>query len=404
VVGGLGVKAVISSPELEGVSQAVQPPNSDDWYLVEQGGRIRVFSKGALLPAPFYDVSAEIQIDPTYDERGLHSIAFAPDYETSGLFYIVLTPTTGGRANRDLLLEHKRSAADPYVADMAVVREIHSSEGRNPNNLFANIHNAYHAAFGPDGMLYYGMGDGGGSCNDNQGFVGSPQDIMQPFGKLLRLDLSRPAPHGAADNPFQDGDPRILHLGLRNPFRFTWDRETGDLYIGDVGQDTHEELNVAPAGAKGLNFGWAAEEGEETTCAGRSLRDGATVTRPIFFTTHGGGTGIRVVCKTSPFCDYGAIVAGPVYRGTALPALRGVYFFGDWSADNMAALVHCGDKTSPVTVIDIVADPNQPNNGYLVPLDGMPDIESLTSIVEDHDREMYLVVNGDTLAQIVPPP
>jgi glucose/arabinose dehydrogenase len=405
VIGGLGLKPVITDPGLSGVSQAVQPPNSDDWYLIEQGGIIRVFSKGSLLPAPFYDVSGEIDIDPMYDERGLHSIAFAPDYETSGTFYIVVTPTTGARANRDLLLEHKRSTADAFKADMTPVRALYDLEGRSPNDLFANIHNSYHAAFGPDGMLYVGMGDGGGSCNDNLGFVGSPQDITKPYGKMLRLDPKQPAPHGAADNPFVgDGDGRVFHIGLRNPFRFTWDSGTGDLYIGDVGQDTHEEIDVAPKGSKALNFGWAAEEGEEGTCSGKALREGATVTKPIFFTTHGGGSGIRVVCKTSPFCDYGAIVGGPVYRGAALPQYDGVYFFGDWSADNLAALTRCGDAVSPVTVIDIVADPNQPKNGFLVPLDGMPDVESLTSIVEDHDHEMYLVVNGNTLAQVVPAP
>lgn len=405
VIGGLGLKPVITDKSLSGVSQAVQAPNSDDWYLIEQGGIIRVFSKGSLLPSPFYDVSGEIDVDPMYDERGLHSIAFAPDYETSGTFYIVLTPTTGARANRDLLLEHKRSAADPFKADMTPVRELYDFEGRSPNDLFANIHNSYHAAFGPDGMLYVGMGDGGGSCNDNMGFVGFPQDISKPYGKILRLDPKQPAPFGAADNPYvSDGDGRVLHIGLRNPFRFTWDSDTGDMYIGDVGQDTHEEIDVAPKGSKALNFGWAAEEGEEGTCSGKTLRAGATVTKPIFFTTHGGGSGIRVVCKTSPFCDYGAIVGGPVYRGAAMPQYNGVYFFGDWSADNLAALTRCGDKVSPVTVIDIVADPNQPKNGFLVPLDGMPDVESLTSIVEDHDHEMYLVVNGNTLAQVVPAP
>jgi len=403
-VAGLGLKTIVSSSELKTLSQAVQAPGSDAWYLIEQGGKIRVFVDGALKPTPFYDVSSEMQLDAMYDERGLHSIAFPPDYATSGLFYVVLTPTTGTRANRDLVLEHKRSAADPYRADPAVVREFLNLEGVTPNSLFANIHNAYHAQFGPDGKLYVGMGDGGGSCNDNQGFVGFPQDISKPYGKILRFDPSSAAPYGAADNPFvQDGDPRVFHYGLRNPFRFSWDLTTGDLYIGEVGHDTHEDINVAPAGSKGLNFGWAAWEGDQATCTGKTLRAGSTVTPPIFFTTHGGGSGIKVECKTSPFCDYGAIVGGPVYRGSLFPALQGVYFFGDWSADNLGALRHCADKTSPVTVIDIVADPNQPTHGFLVPGAGVPDVQAVTSIVEDHQHEMYLVLNGNTLAAIVPP-
>lgn len=403
-IGGLGLRAVISGSGLSLMNTAVQPPDSDDWYLVEQGGRIMVLSQGTLRETPFYDVSSEMDIDPSYDERGLHSIAFAPDYAESGLFYVVMTPTTGDRANRDLVLEHRRSETDPYLADMTVTRTLLDLEGISPNSLFANIHNAYTAKFGPDGLLYVGMGDGGGSCNDNTGFVGAPQDIAAPYGKILRFDMSQPAPYGAADNPFvSEGDARVLHYGLRNPFRFSWDATTGDLFIGEVGQDTHEEINVAPAGSKGLNFGWAADEGDEQVCAGRDLRPDSTATPPIFFTTHGSGSGIRVSCSTSPFCDYGAIVGGTVYRGSALPDLRGVYLFGDWSADNMAALYYCNGQTSDITVIDLVADPNLPDNGYLLPEAGVPAITDLTDIVEDQAHELYLVINGDTLAQIVPP-
>ena len=126
-IGALGLRKVFQSSELATVSFAAQPPDSDDWYLVEQRGRIRVLSGGVLAPTPFYDVTSEIALDPSYDERGLHSIAFAPDYATSGLFYIVLTPTEGERKDRDLLLEHQRSAADPYVADMTPKRTIMST-------------------------------------------------------------------------------------------------------------------------------------------------------------------------------------------------------------------------------------------------------------------------------------
>jgi len=406
MVGGIGISTVVSSNELVGVSYAAQPPGSDDWYLIEQRGRIRVFSGGMLKAAPFFDISAEITLDATYDERGLHSIAFAPDYATSGLFYVVVTPSTGNRANRDLVLEYRRSESDPYVAETTSTREILNLEGVAQSGLFSNLHNAYMAKFGPDGMLYVGMGDGGGSCNDNPGFEDSPQDIENPHGKLLRFDLSAEAPYGAADNPFvADGDPRVLHYGLRNPFRFGWDRLTGDLYIGDVGQDTHEELNVAPAGAQGLNFGWASLEGDEGTCAARAQRPGSTVTAPIFFTTHGGGSGLAPPCSTSAFCDYSSIVAGAVYRGTALPALQGMFLFGDWAGDNMAALYHCDGQTSETTVIDLVRDANFPDNGYLVKVgDGVPDIDSVTSIIEDHAGELHMTVNGTTLLKLVPAP
>ncbi|HEY3496427.1 MAG TPA: PQQ-dependent sugar dehydrogenase [Polyangiaceae bacterium] len=406
VVGGIGLSTVFSSNELVGASYAVQAPGSDDWYFVEQRGRIRVLAGGALKPAVFYDVSSEITLDTGYDERGLHSIAFPPDYAESGLFYVVLTPTTGARANRDLVLEHRRSTTDPYVADMAVTREILNLEGVAQSGLFSNLHNAYMAKFGPDDMLYVGMGDGGGSCNDNPGFQDSPQDIANPHGKLLRFDLAAAAPYGAADNPFvADGDPRVLHYGLRNPFRFGWDRVTSDLYIGDVGQDTHEELNAVPKDAKGINFGWASEEGDEGTCPARALRPNSTVTKPIFFSTHGGGSGLAPACSTSPFCDFSSIVAGAVYRGSAMPALYGMFLFGDWASDNMAALYHCGEETSEVTSIDYVRDANLPDNGYLVKADEeVPDLESITAIVEDHAGELHVMANGNSLLKLVPAP
>lgn len=403
-VGALGLELVLSSEELSTLSYARQPPDSEDWYLVEQSGVIRVLTDEGLRSTPFYDVSSEIEINPTYEERGLHSIEFAPDYETSGLFYVTLTPTSGERANRDLVLEHRRSDADPYVADMEVTREILNLQGRNSSGIRDNIHNNYTAKFGPDGMLYVGSGDGGGICNDNPGFEDTPQDIGSTYGKILRFDLSEDAPYAAADNPFVGtGDPRVLHYGLRNPFRFSWDTETLDLYIGDVGQDTHEEISVAPAGSQGLNFGWATWEGGEMVCDDRPLAEGSEVTPPIFFTTHSGA--FNSGCSTTPFCDYSAIVGGYVYHGQALPALEGVYLFGDWVGDNMGALYHCDGETSEVTPIDYVRDPNLPNDGYFVKVgNGVPDLSSITAIVTDHDQELYLVANGDSLLKIVPAP
>lgn len=406
VVGGLGLKTVITSPDLSTVSYAIQPPDSDDWYLVEQRGRIRILRDGALLATPFYDVSSEISLNAMYDEQGLHSIAFPPDYATSGKFFVVLTPNVGDRAHRDLLLEHQRSAENPDVADQTVLREFLNLEGRDTTGLFDNLHNAYMARFGPDGMLYVGMGDGGGECNNNEGFQDLPQDVNSPMGKILRFDPSRPAPYGAADNPFVGvGDERVYHYGVRNPFRFSWDSATGNFFFGDVGQDTHEELNVAPAGSVGLNFGWANYEGNSQTCTGRSLHTGATAIPPIFATDHGGGTGLAPACQTSPFCDYSSMVGGAVYHGTALPQLRGMFIFGDWAGDNMAALYYCDGETSEVTPIDYVPDPNVPTNGYLLAADDdVPELKNITTIIEGHDGELYMTVNGNSLVQIVPAP
>src|SRR5690606_36552846 len=141
--------------------------------------------------------------------------------------------------------------------------------------------------FGPDGMLYVGMGDGGGDCNAAR--RGAPQDVDSPYGKILRLDPNQPAPYAAEGNPFvEGGDPRVLHYGLRNPFRFSFDSQTGDLYIGEVWQWTNDWVSYAPAGAQGLNFGWPTFEGttENPTaqCDSGSvgIRAGATRTAPIF--------------------------------------------------------------------------------------------------------------------------
>jgi glucose/arabinose dehydrogenase len=286
---------------------------------------------------------------------------------------------------------------------MVPTRELLNLEGRSSNGLLDNVHNAYMAKYGPDGMLYLGMGDGGGECNNNPGFEDLPQDVGSPMGKILRLDPNQPEPYAAADNPFADsGDPRVFHYGVRNAFRFNWDSQTGDFYFGDVGQDTHEEINVAPAGSAGLNFGWPAVEGDEGTC-NRSLASGSQDVPPIFFSTHGGGTGLAPACSTSAFCDYSAIVGGVVYRGSTVESLRGAYLFGDWAGNNMAALYHCDGETSEVTVIDYELDLNLPNNGYLEKVgDGVPDISNITAIEEGADGEIYITANGNSLLKVVP--
>jgi glucose/arabinose dehydrogenase len=416
-LGALGLQMVLRSTTLKTLAYAAQPPDSKDWYLVEQSGKIWILSGGKLSAAPFFDVSSDIQVKPDYEERGLHAIEFARDFAKSGLFYVVLTPTKGAQANRDLVLEYRRSEADPTLAEKTPTRELLNEAGIATDGLLNNVHNNYLAKFGPDGMLYIGTGDGGGSCNDNTGFQGSPQDTKNIHGKILRLDLTQPAPYGAKDNPFAaTGDARVLHFGLRNPFRFSWDAETGDLYIGDVGQDAHEEINVALAGKKGLNFGWPAYEGKETgtgmststggkLCPKKDLAAGSEAVMPVFFTDHGGGGNqFGAGCNVSPFCDFGAIVGGFVYRGKAIPALRGAYLFGDWVSDNMAAIYSCAGQTSQPTVIDYVRDLNLPKNGYFSLIDDAPELKSITAVLEDQDRELYLIANGDSLLKIVPAP
>jgi glucose/arabinose dehydrogenase len=404
VVGKLGLQAIISGQGLSSLTEAHQPPGSDDWYLVQQNGLIRVLQNGVLRPTPFLDLSAEITLfnAPVYEDRGLVSIEFAPDYATSGRFYVSVTANRGPDENLDQIRSYVRAAGDPYVADVATRQDILSLAGSHVNALSdytTNIHNGGRITFGPDGMLYLAMGDGGGiNCGDSE--PNAQQDVNTLFGKLLRLDLSKPPPYAADDNPFvQGGDPRVLHYGLRNPFRYSFDRLTGDLYIGDVGQNTYEEISFAPAGSKGLNFGWAHFEGpsNDTCGAFRPLRPGSVHTPPIVSVE-------RNAFANNPFADYNAMIGGVVYRGSALPQLQGIYFFGGYAGARLGALRQCGSTTSLPTPVAKRCNANSPSEACLRSLNGAPAFSELRAIVEDHAGEMYMVANGNTLFKVVPLP
>ena len=413
----LGLEQIVESNELTVMVYAQQPPGSDDWYLVDALGYVRVFSNGSLLPTPFLDVSSEVQ-DSTfgnsapsggsqnYDERGLLSIAFAPDYATSGKFYVTLIPTTiaSDNTDHDLVLEYTRSAENPLIADPASRKVIldlpPGGEGYVEGNTFsyAKYHNASTALFGPDGMLYVGMGDGGGDCNAAR--PGVPQDVSSPYGKILRLDPSQPEPYAAQGNPFADGgDPRVYHYGVRNPFRFSFDPATGDIYIGEVGQWMHDSVAYAPANAPGSNFGWPAFEGTQENpsqqCASTTeLRAGSTRTAPIFNLTHGSEGGVSNLIV--------AIVGGTVYRGSAIPELAGAYLFGEFYPNRpMRALYQCGSETSPVLEIQKICDPNTPNAACFIAQGDAPDLRQVGAIVRGNDGELYLPANGNALLKIV---
>ncbi len=416
----LGLEEVAQSDDLTIFVYAAQPPGSNDWYLVDAMGYVRVFSGGMMQPMPFLDLSAEMQNSTfsgsgapsggtqNYDERGLLSIAFPPDYGTSGKFYVTLIPTSGADTNHDLVLEFQRSSANPLVADPGTRKPIldlepSAAQGGTGVNL-ENYHNGSTVMFGPDGMLYVGMGDGGGECNNATDRVGAPQDISSPYGKILRLDPNGEAPlYAAAGNPFaQDGDPRVLHYGLRNPFRFSFDPATGDLYIGEVGQWTYDWITFARANAMGQNFGWPRFEGPQENPAAQCnsstpLRTGSTRTNPIFNLSHGNQGGAANLLT--------AIVGGTVYRGSAIPELQGVYLFGEFYPNRpMRALVQCEDQTSEVTTIQKRCDPNQPDAPCFAPVSGAPELVQVGAIVTGNDGELYLAANGNSLLKIVPAP
>ncbi len=257
---------------------------------------------GRRLARPFLDISSNVRTD---SERGLLSMAFAPDYKSSRRFYIYFTDRSG-----DIhIQEFKRSAGNPNVADRGSGRNLLTINHREFGN-----HDGGQLQFGPDNHLYAGVGDGGGAGDPhNHG-----QSLNTDLAKLLRIDPRHPAGgrrYGVKGNPFvsrRGARPEIWAYGLRNPWRFSFDRRTGDLVIGDVGQGTQEEIDFARRGhGRGANYGWNVFEGR------RRFRSGSApgAVRPRVTHNHSGG--------------YCAITGGYVVRDRSLGSLYGRYVYGD---------------------------------------------------------------------------
>ena len=276
------------------------PAGDPRLFIVEQEGRIRIVDNGRLLERPFLDITGKVGC---CGERGLLSIAFHPQYRTNGFFYLNYTDNRG-----DTRIERYTVSADRNVADAGSAKLILGID-----QPYAN-HNGGLSLFGPDGMLYIGMGDGG-SGGDPQGNGQDPNTLL---GKMLRIDIDRGDPYAVPpDNPFvrnRAGRAEIWATGLRNPWRFTFDRVAGLLYIGDVGQNAQEEINVVPATRAAVNYGWNVMEG--TACfRGRSCNKSA-FEPPALTYQHGDG-----VCS---------VIGGPVYRGSRIPEIEGHHFYSDY--------------------------------------------------------------------------
>lgn len=285
---------------------------SDRLFVVELTGRIRVVKDGAAVPEPFLDLSDLVS---TGGERGLFSVAFAPDYATSGIFYVDYTDKAG-----DSVIARYRVSADPDRADPASVEVLLQVEQPYTN------HNGGQLAFGPDGFLHIGFGDGG-SGGDPKGNAQNPETLL---GKMLRIDVSHPGAYGIPlDNPFVGetaSRAEIWALGLRNPWRFSFDRSTGELYIADVGQSAWEEINVEPAGSGGRNYGWNRFEGTHAYPQG-AKRDSKGYTMPVVEYDRKAGQ---------------SVTGGFVYRGRRSAALTGVYFYADYTSGRLWALRRVG--------------------------------------------------------------
>jgi len=316
-------------------------------FVVEQSGQIRIVQHGQLLPAAFLDIHTRLV---SGGEQGLLSVAFHPNYGTNGYLYVNYTDLNGDtRVER-----YTVSAADSNLADTATHKLIIFIPQPYTN------HNGGLVMFGPDGMFYIGMGDGG-SVGDPQNRAQSPDSLL---GKLLRIDVDGGDPYAIpAGNPFaaSGGAKEIWALGLRNPWRFAFDRSAGLLYIGDVGQGAWEEVDVQPASRGGLNYGWRIMEGAH--CYNPANCSSAGLVLPAVEYDHSNGQ-----------C---AIIGGFVYRGTRFPALAGQYFYADLCAGWVRSFSYAGGAVTGQTSWNLDLSPGSP-----------------LSFGEDARGELYLLTGG----------
>jgi hypothetical protein len=308
------------------------PRDTRNVFVVERGGTVRLLVDGVRRARPFLDISGLVAASTSREsERGLLSIAFAPDYLLSGRFYVFYTSRRppAARTGDIAIDEFRRSATDPEVADPATRRPILAVDHDDYEN-----HNGGQLAFGPDGYLYAGTGDGGGS-NDLEDDAADPRSLL---GKILRIDPRRAGGRRRAIPPGNPFGNEVWAYGLRNPWRFSFDRATGDLVIGDVGQGVAEEIDWAPAAhgrGRGADFGWHCRQGDVATPRNPNDRRSPPLCRrpprsaqaPAIALDHG---------PPDRFC---AVVGGFVVRDPGLPSLAGRYLFGDFCRPDLFTAV-----------------------------------------------------------------
>jgi glucose/arabinose dehydrogenase len=313
---------------------------SNRLFALEQVGRIRIVGADGTVEQPFLDISERIA---SGGERGLLGLAFHPDYPANGRFYVDYTDRNG-----DTVVSEFTRTSDT-TADPGSERVIFTVDQPFPN------HNGGMVAFGTDGRLYVGMGDGGSGGDPN----GNGQNDATLLGKIVRVDV---------DATGDAAQPEVWDKGLRNPWRFSFDRVTGDLWIGDVGQGLHEEIDVEPAGSGGRNYGWNIMEGN--ACFATADCDRSGLTLPVAAYDHG-----------SENCS---VTGGYVYRGSALPALVGQYLYTDfcsgnvWALDAAAALA--GEGPAPQRVGNVG--------------------RGISSFGEDEAGELYMTSQGGRIISI----
>jgi glucose/arabinose dehydrogenase len=338
---GAAVAGAAATPRLVPVARgfvtpvfATQAPGQPGRiYVVEQAGRIRVVQNGRVQATPFLDIRSRVVAG---GEQGLLGLAFAADFARTGVFYVNYT-AAGGGANT--VARYRARNGRGLASTAQVVLSIPDPYGN---------HNGGHVAFGPDGRLWVGTGDGGAGGDPED----RAQDMESLLGKMLRLDVSRAQP-----------TPEIVGLGLRNPWRYSFDRRTGDLWIGDVGQGAIEEIDRLPRSFSGLaNFGWDVYEGT-ARYEDKTLGPG-TLVQPVAQYTHAQGC---------------SVTGGYVYRGKAVPRLQGRYVYGDYCSGRIWSIPATGGTPR--------VEPTR--------------VEGLSSFGESLAGELYVVSHSGTIYRFV---
>lgn len=312
-------------------------------YILEQPGTIRVAENDSVLPRYFLDIRD--RVGSSGSEQGLLGLAFHPNFPQDDRLFVYYTDSSGDTVISSFSL----SKDDPSIADARSEEVLITVDQPYPN------HNGGQLAFGPDGYLYIGTGDGGSAGDPH----GNGQSIGTLLGKILRIDINTPGAYTIPpDNPFSEGEglPEIWAYGLRNPWRFSFDRLTGDMYIGDVGQNLWEEIDFLPAeNPGGANFGWNYFEGSHSYLPAPATE--ISMISPLFEYEH----------------EYGcSVTGGYVYRGSLLEDFYGVYLFGDYCSGNVWGLI----KTPDGQVLSNLLFTN---------------VGRITSFGEDESGEIYLV-------------
>jgi len=338
---------------------------SNRLFVGDQIGKIYVIQDDTLLSEPFLDITENlVSLDTTYDERGLLGLVFHPDYETNGQFYVYYSAPKDGeginhesRLSRFLVSSENPNKADP--TSETILFRLDQPEAN---------HNGGQLVFGPDGYLYFGLGDGGGA-GDQHGTIGNGQDINTYLGSILRIDVDTGDPYAIPpDNPFvgREGLDEIYAWGFRNPWKFSFDRETERLFVADVGQDEWEEIDIVE---KGGNYGWRIMEANHFY--DQDLAD---------------LLGIDIDSLNMPIHEYNhdlgrSITGGYVYRGERSPTIVGSYVFGDWSTSFVRAngKLYYLKETEPGVWQRFELQPSQPLNRFVL------------SLGKDENGELYLL-------------